>query len=275
MFRHMLVHLDKSEASAVRADAAMALARRLGARLTGLYAVCDPDVPSLASKNRYLFVERAAGMALAAFSQHASNCGTDVDTLSDIGATDVQVTRAVVLRSREFDLVVLGQFNPATADGSIPSDLVETTVLHAGRPVLVIPHHGHFTEIGRSVVLAWNGSREAARSVHDALPLLRKADGVTVLALIPEKPRSDADVIDTDRITRHLVEHGVPATADRVPFDAASVGPVERILAYLVDHRADLLVMGAAGQQLGRSAVRRSLTGRVLTQLTAPILLSY
>ena len=102
--RHLLVHLDKSEASAIRADVAITLAKRFQAKLTALYAVCDPDVPGLASRNRYVFVEREAGKAEAAFRLHAANRGIDVDWRADIGANDVQVSRAVVLRAREMDL---------------------------------------------------------------------------------------------------------------------------------------------------------------------------
>lgn len=273
MLRHLLVHIDKTEASGVRAEAALALTTRLGARLTGLYAVCDPDVPSVHSTNRYLFVERSAGKALATFAQHAGTAGVDVECLSDVGATDIQVCRAVVLRSREYDLVVLGQFLPRFADDGVPSDLLETTVVHSGRPVLVIPCSGHYPDIGRNVVVAWNGSREATRALHDALPLLKLAEQVTVLALVPDEAKGGVG-IETQRITEHLLAHGVPARDARIPLQT-SLGPVEQMRAFLVKEGADLLVMGAAGQQLGRGAVRRSLTGRILAQVQAPVMLSY
>lgn len=275
--RYLLVHLDQSAASAVRADVALALAKRFDARLTALYAVCDPDVPSLASRNRYVFVERAAGKAQAAFQLHASASGVDVDWQAAIGATDLQVSRSVVLRSREADLVVLGQFDPKTADGSVPEALVEHTVLHSGRPVLVVPYAGHFQAFGRRAVVAWNGSREAARAVHDALPLLALADDVTVLALAPAAPRGSAvaEPSAPEGLVRHLVEHGITAVADRLVFDPSSIEPAERLLSYLADSGADLLVMGAAGQQQGRAAARRSLTRHVLLKMTVPTLLSY
>jgi nucleotide-binding universal stress UspA family protein len=276
--RDLLVHLDKSEASAVRADVAVALAKRFDARLTALYAVCDPDVPSLASRNRYVFVERAAGKAQAAFRLHASSSGIEADWQADIGASDLQVSRAVVLRSREADLVVLGQFDPETADGSVPEALVEHTVLHAGRPVLVVPYAGHFQAFGRRAVIAWNGSREAARAVHDALPLLAVADEATVLALAPGAAARRSGVVEPpapDALVGHLTKHGVTANGDRLVFDPSSIEPAERLLSYLADTGADLLVMGAAGQQLGRSAAKRSLTRQVLIKMTVPVLLSY
>lgn len=275
-FRHLLVHLDKYETSAMRADLAIALAQQFKAKLTALYAVCDPDVPGLASRNRYVFVERAAGKAEAAFRLHATNRGIDVDWQADVGANEMQVSRAVVLRAREMDLVILGQIEPNSVDGSVPEALIEHTVLHSGRPVLVVPYSGRFETISRRLVIAWNASREATRAVHDALPLLALAEEVTVLALASAGSRSNApSLADPDALVRHLGEHGIAATADRLLFDPSSIQPVDRLLSYLADSSADLLVIGAAGQQMGRAAARRSLTRQILNQMTLPLLLSY
>lgn len=274
--RHLLLHLDKTEGSAVRADLALALARRFEAKLSALYAVCDPDVPSLASKNRFVFVERAAGKVEASFRIHAAASGVDLDWCSDIGATDVHVSRAVVLRARETDLVVLGRVDPKENDGSVPPALVEDTVLHAGRPVLVVPKAGHFPSFPRRAVVAWNGSREASRALHDALPLLALAEEVTVLALAPATAHDeDVGPAKSDGVIAHLAEHGLAANGDRLLFDPSSVEPADRLMAYLADAGADLLVIGAAGQQVGRSAARRSLTRRILSHLSVPMLLSY
>lgn len=274
-FRHLLVHLDKSEASAGRADVAIALAKSFDAKLTALYAVCDPDVPSLTSQDRYVFVARAAGKAEAAFRLHANARGLAVvDWHSDIGANDTHVSRAVVLRARTMDLVILGQFAPRDADGSVPAALIEHTVLHSGRPVLIVPHGGHFEATGHRVVIAWNASREAARAVHDSLPLLALAEHVTVLAIGPgRRDDEESDPIDPAVLVQHLAEHGITAAADRLVVDAGH--PLEKLQSYLADSGADLLVMGAAGQQLGRLALRRSLARKMLAQMALPVLLSY
>ncbi len=274
-FRHLLVHLDKSEASAGRADVAIALAKSFDAKLTALYAVCDPDVPSLTSQDRYVFVARAAGKAEAAFRLHANARGLAVvDWHSDIGANDTHVSRAVVLRARTMDLVILGQFAPRDADGSVPAALIEHTVLHSGRPVLIVPHGGHFEATGHRVVIAWNASREAARAVHDSLPLLALAEHVTVLAIGPgRRDDEESDPIDPAVLVQHLAEHGITAAADRLVVDAGH--PLEKLQSYLADNGADLLVMGAAGQQLGRLALRRSLARKMLAQMALPVLLSY
>ena len=275
--RYVLLHLDKSDGSAARADVAISLAKRFGARLAALYAVSDPDVPEVASRNRYLFVERAAGKAQAAFQQHAASFGIEAEWLADIGSNDNEVNRAVVLRARDADLVVLGQYEPAAADGRVPETLVETTILQAGRPVLVVPFAGHFEAIGRRVVIAWNASREVARAVHDALPLLAQAEQVTLLVLADAASDWSSAPAEpaTDGILRHLGDHGVRAEVDRLVFDSGSIEPAERLLSHLADAGADLLVMGAAGQQMGRAAAKRSLTRHVLAHMTVPTLLSY
>ena len=224
-----------------------------------------------------MFVERAAGKAEAAFRQHAAATGIDADWQADIGSNVGQVSRAVVLRSREADIVIIGQYDRQTADGSVPEALVEHTVLHAGRPVLVVPYAGHFPAFGRRPVVAWNASREAARAVHDALPLLALAEEAVVLALAPAagpgaeavKPAPPEDSV------RHLTEHGVNARGDHVIFDPASIEPAERLLSYVAETGGDLLIMGAAGQQLGRAAAKRSLTRQILEKMTLPVLLSY
>lgn len=275
-FRHLLVHLDQSEASAARADVAITLAQRYQAKLTALYAVCDPDVPGLASRNRYVFVEREAGKAEAAFRLHAANRGIDSDWEANVCANDVQVSRAVVLRTREVDLVVLGQLNPGAVDGTVPEALVDQTILYSGRPVLVVPHSGHFDRLGQRIVIAWNASREATRAVHDALPLLMRAEEVTVLAMMPATTGSKpAAPVTTDALVAHLAEHGISAAPDRLVFDASTIQVGERLLSYLAESSADLLVMGAAGQQTGRAAAKRSLTRQILTQMTVPVLTAY
>jgi nucleotide-binding universal stress UspA family protein len=108
--------------------------------------------------------------------------------------------------------------------------------------------------------------------------LLAVADEATVLALAPGAAARRSGVVEPpapDALVGHLTKHGVTANGDRLVFDPSSIEPAERLLSYLADTGADLLVMGAAGQQLGRSAAKRSLTRQVLIKMTVPVLLSY
>ena len=78
---------------------------------------------------------------------------------------------------------MLGQFDPGHDRETLPPGLAEEIVRQSGGPVLLVPYAGSFAATGRSVLVAWNGSREAARAVRDALPLLAAAAEVRVLGL--------------------------------------------------------------------------------------------
>jgi nucleotide-binding universal stress UspA family protein len=197
--------------------------------------------------------------------------GVAAEWVMKVAVDDVAVGAEFIHAARLVDLAVLGQFDPASANGAIPPTLVEQTVMRSGRPVLVVPFAGTFRTVGRRAVIAWNGSREAARAVNDALPLLADAEEVTVLALSPAKrPRREPEPSPAG-IVRHLAEHGVAAVPDRLVFQAKEIDAAERLLSHLADFAADLLVMGG----WPRSGERNSLTTGVLARTTVPMLLSY
>lgn len=273
-FDNLLVHLDHSPACAGRLDVAIGLAMRGGSRLTGLYAVSDPHVPSAASRNRKAFAARGAGEIEAMFKDRTRDAGLDAYFEKLIATNDARVNLDMVRAARAYDLVVIGQFDPATSDGSIRGDLVQQVVLRSGRPVLVIPHAGRFDSVGRRAVIAWNASREAVRAVNDAVPLLAAAESVTVLTLDPAgQPRKDVNGPLTD-IVDHLAAHGIEARYERLAFDRKTIEPADRLLSHLADEAADLLVMGAFGDMDDRTQARFGLTVPILNRMTVPVLLS-
>jgi hypothetical protein len=77
----------------------------------------------------------------------------------------------LIQQARCADLTVLGQADAKHASSGVP----EEVVLGSGRPALIVPSVGHFENFGRRVLVAWNASREAARALGDALPLLADA----------------------------------------------------------------------------------------------------
>jgi hypothetical protein len=78
------------------------------------------------------------------------------------------------------DLAILGQYPGDDSDGVTwlrPDDVMIDT----GRPILVIPYAGTFERVGTRVLVAWDGTREADRALHDALPLIAAAEAITVM----------------------------------------------------------------------------------------------
>lgn len=171
-------------------------------------------------------------------------------------------TSAGALRlARSVDLVLASQPDPA-------SEAPETDVLlhDSGRPVLVFPRNKPINPALKRIVIGWNGSKEAARAVFDALPLLKEAEFVEVLVVDPEE-RRPGGTQQGEGIAATLARHGI--TANRVAAQKGR-GSVEEAI---VDHcdiaKADLLVLGAYGHSWLREFLFGGVTRDVLDN--API----
>ena len=136
----------------------------------------------------------------------------------------------------------------------------------------MVPYAGHFKSIGRRVLIAWNGSREAARALNDALPLLDSAEYVALLAINPE-PESRPGVNRFAQVTRHLQLHGIDATIETLRI--GDLRAMDMLLSRLTDEAIDLMVMGAYGQYAVPVLHRGGSTRHILAHMTAPVLMSH
>ena len=123
---------------------------------------------------------------------------------------------------------------------------------------MFIPSVGAPETIGRRVLVAWNGSREAARAVRGALPLLRRARRVSVLSLDAPAGPSGAE------LCAWLGRHGVAAAAVAAASDGRPTAEV--LLQNAGGHHADLVVMGAYGHSHAYETVLGGVTRGVLRQ---------
>ena len=150
-----------------------------------------------------------------------------------------------------------------------PADIV----IACARPVLVVPYIGAAADFGKNVLVAWNGSREACRAVSDALPLLKKANRVTVMAVDPEIGEFGHGALPGADLARFLAHHDVNVEARNDPGAVADVG--EELLSRIADCAADLLVMGAYGHARAREWVFGGATRTILRSMTVPVLMSH
>ena len=148
-----------------------------------------------------------------------------------------------------------------------------TTVMTSGRPVLAIPFAGEFPTIGERVLVAWNASREAARALNDALPLLLGAKHVTVLAINPQRGLGGQGDVPAADIAQHLARHGMKAEAAHTV--AKDIADGEALLSYAADIGADLIVAGAYGHSRARELVFGGVTRTLIVEMTAPVLMSH
>jgi nucleotide-binding universal stress UspA family protein len=272
-YSDILLHLTRDQRTAEKIDAALAVASRFKASVTALYTMPVPMppyymgeyVPAEFYQQTHEEMKTSAARVKAAFEESAAK--------ADLAARWVEAEQdaetAIRMMGRTCDLVVVGQPDPDTSsleDGLQvqPGDLA----ISLGRPVLTIPYIGKFAAVGRKVAVAWDGSREASRAVHDALPLLKEASSVEILTVNPG-PEVSASAA---ALTQHLLHYGIAARSNRMM--AKDIGTGDVILSTLADTGADLLVMGVYGHSRLQELVLGGVSRTVIDSMTLPVLLS-
>ncbi len=275
-YRDITVHLTLDPRNNARTQLAIALARRFAAHLTGLYTVPPPNVPYYMGE--YIPTELIQKQMDDA--QHASAATRETFLATCTAAniphrwrqSDLAPVEALRVQARCSDLVIVGQPDPEPGEpGAIPYGtdvLPQELALQAGRPVLAVPHVGTFPDLGRRILVAWNGKREAARAVHDAMPLLKGAEVVLALTVGAErKGRAPLEEI-VDLLRRHGVR------VDGVVAEPGGVKVGHALLTEAQKHQCDMIVMGAFGHSRLREMVFGGVTETVLGAMTLPVLLS-
>lgn len=279
----ILVHVDHGAHSGERTRIACALARRHNAHLIGaatsglsrfLYASLpsEQNDPTLALHLQMLR-EQANG-ALDAFLRQ---CRHEAPPSHEARLIDDEAGAGLALHARAADLVVMSQAETGHASSA---DLAAHVVLHAGRPVLIVPRAGHSASLADHALVAWDASREAARALQLALPLLQRANQVSV-ALIdtvpPGRDSLDARVVDP---VVYLKRHGIDAAlvqhtidGQHRAFQRNAIG--EALLSLVADRSADLLVMGGYGHSRMRETILGGVTRSVLESMTVPVLMAH
>lgn len=265
----LLVHLDHDDPSP-RLDLAVSLARRHDARLIGLFAErAKAHTVGVVAHWPTPAYRAASADSRARFEAATTGLRAEWRDADRGGAAEV--IRAVSTAAHTADLVILAQ---DAGDGqhhaAAPTGMAEQVVLNAGRPALVIPGSGRFTEVGHRPLIAWNNSREAARAVRDSLPLLRGAEEVVVVSFAGKDGGED-DGGSADCLA-YLADHGIAARAERLVVEG--VGVMDMLLSRVSDCGADLLVMGGHGHYAFPHLPRGNGARHVLTHMTVPVLMS-
>ncbi len=210
----------------------------------------------------------ACRAAVELFKRKAHAAGVFRDAIVD-SASYLALADHVAVRARTFDLCIV----PVASAGDGQMEVAQGAIFSSGRPVLVLPVGDKRlakAKLGK-VVLAWDGSRQAARAMADAIPILLLADAVHILTVVNEKPTAVAGLGGAAQ--RHLSIHGVRAVVDEVEANDDAIGVV--LDRYLKAQSIDLMVMGAYGQSRLREFILGGATQHVLRHRIVPLLLSH
>lgn len=278
-YKNLLIQLDTTKACKKRVAAALELAQRFDAHLAGIYVSPEPNLPvfmeahlgeELRQTQRDMRRQRAQGV-IDDFEAAARRVGVSVES-RQIAAPMDDIPDVMALHGRYADLVVLGQTDPQD-DESLPASLTQETIMGIGRPVLLVPYIGAPEGFGRQIMLAWDSGREAARATIDALPLLRKAEMVRILAVNPKRGIGGHGDTPGADVALALARHGVKAEAQHTVTDDLEVADV--LLSRAADYGTDLIVLGAYAHSRLRDLVLGGVTRTLLRHMTVPLLMSH
>jgi nucleotide-binding universal stress UspA family protein len=256
-------------------EAARSLGTKLDAHITGLYVIPGVEVypatdyaagASFYDGNR-LFYQGKLPKIRAEFEDAMKKDGLSFD-FKEIDSVFPRIAQDVLEEGRAVDLIVASATNREAVTG-VESDLIERLVIAAGHPILVLPAKGNAFPKLEEVILAWDGSREAARSAFDAVPLLKLASRTQVLTVDPNGRGS----VPGAAIAEALDRHGIKAKTLTVNSDGQGIG--EAVLRSARDQGANLIVMGAYGHSRFAEFVFGGTTRHMIRNLDRPVLMSH
>jgi nucleotide-binding universal stress UspA family protein len=276
-YRTILLSLNEINRTDALLDAAAQLADVHGSHVLGVYVIPAPMV--IAGGGPYSGAEVIETFT-SYFEEHAKPTRTkfeDVMVRNDI-AFEWRVVRSHVStisqvicdEGRAADLVMVSEIDPNATFG-IESGFVEDVVLGSGRPVLVLPRTAGAARLDE-IICGYNGSKEAARAIHDALPLLKAAENVRLVWVNPTLDETRGDMAAAD-MAACLSRHGVHATLDPLPTNMEN--PFDALSARAKDVGANAIVMGAYGHSRLREFVLGGATRQALATMSLPVVMSH
>ncbi len=277
--KNILVHIDENKTCAKRVDAAIALAHGFDAHLAAVMLVAEPHVPpalgvhipaDVLQRQRQDSAAEAAEV-LEAVRRQGEKAGCAIEVRHEWVKLD-DFAAAFARQARHYDLSIVGQVDPD--EGDVDGELIaEAAFMQSGRPALLIPYIGARTLPPKRALVAWDGSREAARAANDALPLLARTEKVTILVVDPGSLKGRVGDQPGADLAAHLARHGL--TAEVVTAASGGLGAGDVIIGQATDIGADLVVMGGYGHSRLRELVLGGATQSMLDHMPVPALLSH
>lgn len=270
----VLVHADASPRCGAHLRAGRAITQRLQAQMHALYAV-NPifvDLPlELAAGGAPVLMaaeidESRLSRARTMSRKVQAEPGLPFEWHEAKGSPIAAFTQ----QARYADLLVLGQHDEVRRDSGVPADFVESVLIGSGRPAVVLPYVDVVgDDIGRTALVAWKETPEAARAVSAALPFLQRAERVHVATWGAD----DGPAAPGLDILGYLRAHGVQARLHREREAGSEVGELIQSLA--ADLSATLMVMGCYGHARSRELVLGGASRTLLRSMAVPVLMSH
>lgn len=276
--RDILVFSESFKRWSGGVEYAARLADSLDANLTGIW-VCASPLQAMPSFEPVLFaelldatldLEQEAFAAAAAFEARVRQFGQRKAAWQ---VAEGHVPEAIALAGSWHDLLVVERSDRAI--WGTPASVGNIVLGAGGLPCIVAPEHAA-TRVPAldTVAIAWNGSTEATRAAHAALPLLQGARRIVILQGEQRPPVRMSAWLPPFDLAGYLHRHGM-ATESRTIHGGSEDDIGSALLDAAGEVDAGLLVMGAYGHTRFREWVLGGVTRHVLEHAALPVLLRH
>lgn len=278
-FKTILVHFGSERHMEAMLDAACQMAKRNNAHLIGLFVIpkfhVDPSVavyvPAEMLTSHKDYHRKEAQRICSAFKKKTEEAGLSSEWQL-VESSTPGISSIVAEHARRADLVIVRQPDNTSDDAYILNVPVEV-MMGCGRPVLIVPTDQNITELGNNILVAWNGSREAARATFDALPLLKTADRVVVHCIGSGEDVAGGKTLPGSEIASNLVRHDVTVDVKIAERADQSIG--KQLITASEEQGADLIVMGGYGHSRTREFVFGGATQHIMGNMKCPVFMAH
>ena len=278
MLRDIVVHIPADRSSQPVIDCAVSIGNIFDAHVDGIacvYPAFDPLMAFEASAANVAAITAAtqsnmdkAGSALDQFEIAARRIGISHGARC-ISNVTYDATPLLTGISRLYDLSIVAQpdYSKPNRDALVP----EALLFDSGRPILMVPYiYSGPLKLDR-ILICWDGGRQAARAVHDAMPFLHRAKAIDVVAV--NEDSATVGEASSEALQKHLARHDLSAEVQRITADTTNI--FNDILSLAADKSTDLIVMGGYGHSKFRELILGGVTRGIFETLTVPALISH
>ena len=275
--KDILVLCDRNDSNNYRIETALSYAKSFSSHLTGIHLLPYPVIPVYGgiypnaslytAANQIDKANECAEQLKQEFLKSAEyfNIPCDWKTIEGLNLD------FVIENARYTDLVVTpATYSHYSEQGS--HHLCDYLSTNLGRPLLILPDLNKTYDIPKRVIIAWNESHEAARAVHDALPILQKAKHIQIISVSKNIKDEKENIIRCEQLQRHLRHHSIEA--DVFSPDKAEKGAGYTIYHGAVEYDAELIVMGAYGHSRFKEIILGGTTKYLIEHTTLPLFVS-
>jgi nucleotide-binding universal stress UspA family protein len=273
MIKDVMVRLDGTSGDDARLAAATQVAATFESHITGLFFNVVPDelvgVDADQPDQSPEAAKRAGDAIEAVLFQRLTELRQPTNLRRFDVARDLDISETALPVARTADTFVALRPNGRANE---PEELIENLLYGTGRHLFLVPDDWKGLTPLDNVIVAWNGSREAARALAESLPFLHAAGKVGVL-IVEGEHQTTTDALKANDAVQHLRHHGIDAVKYRVIGEEDETADV--LITACRSLGANMLVMGSYGHSRLHELLPGSTTSRILRRSPFPLLIAH